>query len=527
MFHLHDFPVPIHESLGDNNRVLPNLRDELPSYGVAGPSNLRRHISRERQLHEFSLEDSDKRMWAAVQLYSWAPSAKSLPVFLEEQDVSGHVVLDLRQPESIKRVEVSIMGFVRALHRETNFFRVSETLWDSSFGDPRSPNQHNGMKFKGKLEGTYSWPFSIVLPREITPDAKLLRELRLNHSELLPPSLDNLGLNSVINYRLIVNIKKRGLLKPDSIISTRIGYTPITRPGPFSSARRRAYMEKTLIPGPSIDPRGWRVSRDTRVDGTLFKQREISATYTDIMKLALATPLAYTRGTVIPCHLTIRSSDKQALDLLSTPSAPRITFRRKLITRMVLTPAERADLATFPDDQPLSRAIWAPIERSANEVTLTGELSVPVSCVPTFNFGEFRLEYFVDICPPDPAGFQPSTEDILSSTYVQIVSAYAESGPRPRAYITPAHDASQRVAEADTRGHHLAALALEGSSSSALEAVRSGSAHQPEASSSIGPVSSHQMGVFEQSQTAQNVISSESSSSPAGTRRLNRRFSAI
>ncbi|KAL5530469.1 hypothetical protein ACEPAF_6727 [Sanghuangporus sanghuang] len=527
MLHLHDFPVPIHESLGNNNRVLPNLRDELPSYGVAGPSNLRRHISRERQLHEFSLEDSDRRMWAAVQLYSWAPSAKSLPVFLEEQDVSGHVVLDLRQPESIKRVEVSIMGFVRALHRETNFFRVSETLWDSSSGDPRSPNQHNGMKFKGKLEGSYSWPFSIVLPREITPGAKLLRELRLNRSELLPPSLDNLGLNSVINYRLIVSIKKRGLLKPDSIISTRIGYTPITRPGPFSSARRRAYMEKTFIPGPSIDPRGWRVLRDTRVDGTLFKQREISATYTDVMKLALATPLAYTRGTVIPCHLTIRSSDKQALDLLSTPSAPRITFRRKLITRMVLTPAERADLATFPDDQPLSRAIWAPIERSANEVTLTGELSVPVSCVPTFNFGEFRLEYFVDICPPDPAGFQPSTGDILSSTYVQIVSAYAESGPRPRAYITPAHDASQRVAEADTRGHHLAALALEGSSSPALEAVRSGSATQPEASSSIGPVSSHQMGMFEQSQMAQNVISSESSSSPAGTRRLNRRFSAI
>ena len=102
--------------------------------------------------------------------------------------------------------------------------------------------------------------------------------------------------------------------------------------------------------------------------------------------------LAYTRGTVIPCHLTIRSSDKQALDLLSSPSAPRVTFRRKLTTRVVVAPVERTDLTSVRNNEVLTRAIWGPRERRTNECVLAGELSVPLTCVPTFNFGEFKVE---------------------------------------------------------------------------------------------------------------------------------------
>ena len=106
---------------------------------------------------------------------------------------------------------------MRTLNKEIDFFRVSKTLWDSSFGDPRSPNRSNGTKYKGKLEGAYSWPFSLVLPQEITIDPKVTKELKLNRMERLPPSLDGLGLNSVINYSLAVNIRRRGLLKADSV----------------------------------------------------------------------------------------------------------------------------------------------------------------------------------------------------------------------------------------------------------------------------------------------------------------------
>ncbi|EJD00901.1 uncharacterized protein FOMMEDRAFT_141671 [Fomitiporia mediterranea MF3/22] len=513
-------PIAAYHATGNEESDLSDLRVELPSYDTPGPSRPYRHASRERQLHEFSLENADKHQWATVRFQSWAPSARSLPIFFEDQDITGQVDLDLRQPESIKSIEVSIKGIVRAGHSETNFFHISETLWKNSFGDPRSSDEQGRAKHTGKLIGVYSWSFSIRLPHEIPIEPKLAKELKLNRIEHLPPSLHGLGWNSLINYRLTVNIRKQGIFRSVNSISTLIGYTPTTRPDPPSTARRRAYRERTPIPGPIFDPSGWLILRDIRLTGILFKQREVTVTYT----LALATPLAYTRGTVIPCHLTVRSSDRQALDLLASPSAPRVTLRRKLTARKVLMPTERVDLTALEKDdaRPLAKAIWAPSERSGNECRLMGELSIPAGCPPSFKFGELNLEYFVDIHTPCPPGFQPSGDHLLNSTPVQVVSAYAEGSSRPRAYITPAHDASRRVAQADALAGNLAALSLERTASES-ESHRTGFTSRP-GTSSGAPTGS--LARFDTQGEVQDVIRSVSPILPAG-RRLNRRFSAL
>ena len=104
----------------------------------------------------------------------------------------------------------------------------------------------------------------------------------------------------------------------------------------------------------------------------------------------------YTRGSVLPLYLTIRSSDKQALDVLSSPSAPNVVLRRKLTARVPLAHAERFDAreAQEREAQPLAKAIWAPSNDPQNESErcLVGEIIVPLSCTPSFRFGGFLQE---------------------------------------------------------------------------------------------------------------------------------------
>jgi len=54
---------------------------------------------------------------------------------------------------------------------------ISKTLWSQSEGDPRNVDSHDGgpssaatpvsPKFNGKIQGDYTWPLSIDLPKEV------------------------------------------------------------------------------------------------------------------------------------------------------------------------------------------------------------------------------------------------------------------------------------------------------------------------------------------------------------------------
>lgn len=99
---------------------------------------------------------------------------------------------------------------------ERQFLELSEVLWDSSMGDPRSPGQGQG-QFTDKLSGRYSFTFTMSLPKKVNFNNKQhMKDLRLSGDEDLPPSLSGRSLGASINYELVVDVKRRGILNVGS-----------------------------------------------------------------------------------------------------------------------------------------------------------------------------------------------------------------------------------------------------------------------------------------------------------------------
>lgn len=83
-------------------------------------------------------------------------------------------------------------------------------------GDPRSPGQGQG-QFTDKLSGRYSFSFTMSLPKKVNFNNKQhMKDLRLSGDEDLPPSLSGRSLGASINYELVVDVKRRGILNVGS-----------------------------------------------------------------------------------------------------------------------------------------------------------------------------------------------------------------------------------------------------------------------------------------------------------------------
>lgn len=109
-----------------------------------------------------------------------------------------------------------IEGIISSGHDEKQFFQLVKTLWNASMGDPHSPDPEHRVKYNGKLQGVLSWPFSLELPPQVAIEEKVARTFNLNPVERLPPSLAGQGWHPTINYRIVVNVRRHGILRPDS-----------------------------------------------------------------------------------------------------------------------------------------------------------------------------------------------------------------------------------------------------------------------------------------------------------------------
>jgi hypothetical protein len=427
--------------------------EHLPAYSRRSRRASRLHVRTtppQKTNHVFELSNSKNRPWATLSVQSCARSTQQMPTFFEDEPIAGTVALNLEKEDSITAVTVSVTGKIVTGAKSGDvytFMTYSEPLWSRAMGDPHtsSPSSSPGSasRFNGKLSGSYSWPFSFTLPKKVT----------LQHTSAEPPQtyrlpqtfLERLTIVSV-QYDLTVNIT-RTKLRPDSQLQTVLAYIPCTKPREPSMLRQLAYRESSPLLLPEMDPEGWHALPTVPIKGRIFSSHQVNID----LNLSLATPLCYTRGTVIPLYLTLSSQDRQALDLLSSPHAINIRLRRRVRYYISASnvasykqtgSAERKDAIDFVEN-----AVWWPAPGGdRHSRRLNGEIRLAKDLKPTSSMAHFTIDYSVVVCPFQAAGFScrfDSTEQPLSTVPVEIATMFAR-GPRPKAYAPPCYDSVRR-----------------------------------------------------------------------------------
>ncbi|KAJ7455297.1 hypothetical protein B0H11DRAFT_2161071 [Mycena galericulata] len=390
----------------------PQSAGDLPAY--TRRNTLAQPIARREPVeHVYPLEDGKGRPWASLTLLSSAKSGKS--------SISpAPFQLTAEKGDSIQSVSVTVTGRIvtgSSVDDTYIFLNQSLPLWS------KAESRTTGAATK--LLGACVWPFSISLPKAVSVKDG-------SHDTLfrLPETFLERHTRASISYEISVLVS-RGKLRADSQIKTRFAYIPNIRPDPPSVLRQLAYRENSLLPGPEVDPAGWKTSTTAVVRGTVFKTRQAA--------LSLANPLSYTRGTVLPCRLTLESSDNHALDMFSAPSAPMVTLRRCIRFQNLSTSSKRgADWVESFED--VCRAVWWPSPGATDAQysrCLEGEMRLPKDLSSTSSIGLFTVSYTVVVSSFETTGFVPATPQPIIIEPVTIATTHARDSPRPHAYAPP------------------------------------------------------------------------------------------
>ncbi|KAJ7261727.1 hypothetical protein B0H12DRAFT_1013149 [Mycena haematopus] len=434
-----------------------------PSYD--GPSTLRsaglpsysRRSSERRVLteHKFHLTSrGSKPPWATLKVFSRSPTPAQPPTFLEGDKISGTFTFDLEQAENITCVRAVAKGQIIPGPTDRDaftFVEVASTLWSREDGDPRNPSSST---YSGKLSGHYEWPFTLELPIAVNLPATNHFRAGTFH---LPQTFLERRFPTCVQYFLVVHID-RSRFRVNSKVQTNFAYVPVTRPAPPSLLRQLAYQQNTPVPGPDDDPGGWEQFPSFTVRGTVFSTRQVEAT----CHFSLAKPLCYTRGSPIPCAISLSSTDAQALDLLSAPRAISVHLRRRL--KPILPPSKRngifdanADLSADPAENIVAASWWPSHEGASAEIALgssrrmsrrrlDGEIQLPTSLKPSCRIAHFAVEYTVELLPFKAIAFTSADSKPLLRQSVEIVTMFPSNCPRPRAYAPPHYNVAQEEA---------------------------------------------------------------------------------
>ncbi|KAJ3830104.1 hypothetical protein EV361DRAFT_923544 [Lentinula raphanica] len=437
---------------------LPQSVTSLPAY-TQTPFRARRELT--EHVAELSSDISNKhaKPWATLRVYSKAPVG-SMPMFVEGEKITGSVTLDtgMSQSRHVSCVKVIARGELSTGLSKANqltFLESSTTLWSKDIHSERHDQMH--------------WSFSIHLPREVVVSSTTMTKSGSSTVDsvqacALPPTFMERNIRACIRYNLIVHIA-RSKFREDSNLQMAWTYVPASKPDPPSELRQLAYQENSPLLGPQADPNGWYTLPSAQIYGTLFKNRVVEVT----LKLSLAQPLSYTRGSVIPLSLTLSSTDSQALDLLSSRQALTVRLRRKIISNRAQNLAEYnaswtpgvfstepvIDIADavwwqHPDSEDTTPSAGITMASDAATIQsktrlyreLEGEILLSRHLKPTFHISHFRVEYSVVVLPFNTTGFVPSTSSqrfhngpILEQR-VEIMTRFPQ-GPRPISHSPP------------------------------------------------------------------------------------------
>ncbi|KAF7307984.1 hypothetical protein MKEN_01159900 [Mycena kentingensis (nom. inval.)] len=414
-----------------------------PSSSQADAADLPVYSGNERTEHVFTLgkDDSEDGAWAKLTLKSNARSAKSTPSYSEGDEIVGSFLLSSAKGDGIKTISVTLTGkIVTGAAREEVFtFLKHETImWQKTTSPALVP-------------GNTLFTFTIDLPSTV----------QIKDAEYsLPESFLERHVRASVSYEIVLRVA-RGWLRSDNEIKERIRYSPVSYAPPPSPLRVQAYRERTRLLGPEIDPQGWVMTPTVDVSGMLFRTRPVGVR----LKMHIARPTSYARGTPIPLLLTISSTDPQALALLSAPASPVVILRRAIRYKIASSsPTRTADWETTDADL-VRAALWplagAPVA-GTRTVVLEGEIVLPKGLlasstmdrfeVSVRNFSKSRrlvsvsnlpVQYAVVILAFDATGFVPDASESRSSPLlvqpVQITTKPPIDSPHAMEYTPASH----------------------------------------------------------------------------------------
>lgn len=377
--------------------------------------------------------------WATLKVLSRARKANQMPIFLEGDMITGSFSLTLDSEDHIMAITVELRGqIVSSGHFSTAcvFLDELKTLWCKEMGDPRHPSS---TRFSGKLSGSYLWAFSFALPSHVTLNACSTQSGLFRLPEAFLERHSQISIQYDIEAHIV-----RSRFRVNSKLQTIFVYIPGTRPSPPSLLHQLAYLENRPLPDPSADPEGWHQLEAFTVRGKVFNTRPV-----DVRCLFyLAKPLCYTRGSPLPCAVTISSSDSQAVDLLASPRSVNVHLRRSVRSRKTSTYLSQTPISQsscivggFKDFvQDVGEAVWwtcnNPIlEHEVTSKSLMGEILLPVTLKPSCLIGKFCIEYSVDVLPFKSPVFTILEIPVVQQT-VEIATLFARC-PRPRSYAPP------------------------------------------------------------------------------------------
>ncbi|KZT29753.1 hypothetical protein NEOLEDRAFT_1106344 [Neolentinus lepideus HHB14362 ss-1] len=388
------------------------------------------------------------KAWATLKLKSRARSPTLLPAYYEGDPITGSLDLHLPRSDPIKAIFLKVVDNLtykitgRIINTRTTgndvFFRLEHTIWSTFMGHPRDTgnSESSSEEYNAKLKGSYSWPFSIDVPREVH-----IKGIAYP----LPPTFQDRNVQCTVQYNIIVHLA-RGRLRTDSKFGTAIGFIPYRRPPPPSVLRQLSYLRDLPLVTPEEDNDGWTSLHSLQIPGTIFKIRPVRAK----CELWIANPVCYTRGSVIPCFLNIRTDDHHMLDLLSSPKAPKVRLVQSVGfqannsgVRDIRVPASRI-VINVTSTSVVSTATWWPSTSrdnpSQNERSLQGELHLPPDLAPTCSFPGFVVSYSIVMHSFEATGYAPASRGMVSlaSLAVEIVTAHS-AGPRARRYAPPSY----------------------------------------------------------------------------------------
>ncbi|KAJ7489219.1 hypothetical protein FB451DRAFT_1390385 [Mycena latifolia] len=407
---------------------------ELPSYALeeAAPALPPAALTSQNisLTKEFTSEIKNLRgkPWVTLTLLADPRLGRTMPTFTEGSNITGSVKLSLQNRDPIKSIVVFIRGDLQLVSegdplQRLNFFRMRKWVWTPAMGDPRAPSDSGDGNWEEKLNGEYDWPLSIKLPERLPSEPDSGDDFRLPHTFAERFS------RVCIEYYMELRIN-RGKFHSDDRLMTQFGYFSMQQPGRPSLLRQLAYETRAPIPGPESDPEGWHALEPVQIQGTIFGERAVF----------LAKPLCYTRGTAIPCAMTIETDDTQAADILASIKSSAVYLQRCVKCSF------KGSSTKF---RPCGQATWwpspdSPSAQSSLQRQIMGEIHLRKDLHPSTAIQEFQVEYSVAVFPFAAVAFKPTSSGLLCTQRVEIVTSFAP-GPRPTVTTPPVYESNDAI----------------------------------------------------------------------------------